>query len=127
MNDDALDRIAAVSKKAGLYRDDIIRTRIRRNETSDVLKAATEQTLGPRQNDYGHPTVNLGVRTAALFAAYVQGMADPTNWTVVDVCNMMILVKVARLQQDPNNPHFDSLVDIAGYASSAWRGQDASR
>lgn len=94
---------------------------------NDVLATAAEQTLGPRQGNYGHPFVNLGVRTASLFAAYVQGMNDPTNWTAVDVCNMMILVKVARLQQDPNNPHFDSLVDIAGYASSAWRGQDASR
>lgn len=94
---------------------------------SEVLAAAAEQTLGPRQSDYGHPSINLGVRTAELFAAYVQGMYDPYVWTTVDVCNMMILVKIARLQQDPDNPHFDSLVDIAGYASSAWRGQDASR
>lgn len=88
---------------------------------SEVLEAAAAQTLGPRQDNYGHPKINLGVRTAALFAAYVQGMNDPTVWTATDVCNMMILVKVARLQQDPDNPHFDSLVDIAGYASSAWR------
>jgi len=94
---------------------------------SDVLRAAEEQTLGPRQNDYGHPSVNLGLRTAALFEAYVKGMNDPEVWTAVDVCNMMILVKVARLQEDPLNPHFDSLVDIAGYASSAWRSYDASR
>jgi hypothetical protein len=90
---------------------------------SEVLDAAKAQTLGPRQNDYGHPTVNLGVRTAALFAAYVQGMKDPCTWTATDVCNMMVLLKVARLQQDPDNPHFDSLVDIAGYASSAWRAK----
>ena len=87
---------------------------------SDVLNAALEQTLGPRQADYGHPAVNLGVRTAALFSAYVQGMADPHEWTTVDVCNMMILLKVARLQERPDEPHFDSLVDIAGYASAAW-------
>jgi len=91
---------------------------------SDVLKAAAEQTLGARQDDYGHPFRNLGIRTAALFAAYVQGMHDPEVWTATDVCNMMILVKVARLQEDPFNPHFDSLVDIAGYASSAWRAKD---
>jgi hypothetical protein len=94
---------------------------------SDVLDSAKQQTLGPRQGDYGHPFVNLGVRTASLFEAYVQGMSDPTIWTAVDVCNMMILLKVARLQQDPTNPHFDSLVDIAGYASSAWRAQDSER
>jgi hypothetical protein len=88
---------------------------------SDVLDAAKNQTLGPRQSDYGHPTTNLGVRTAALFAAYVQGMNDPNAWTATDVCNVMILLKIARLQNNPNDPHFDSLVDIAGYASSAWR------
>jgi hypothetical protein len=94
---------------------------------SDVLEAAAQQTLGPRQSDYGHPFTNLGIRTAALFQAYVQGMNDPEVWTAVDVCNMMILLKVARLQEDPMNPHFDSLVDIAGYASSAWRAQDIDR
>ena len=88
---------------------------------SDVLQSAADQTLGPRQADYGHPSINLGVRTAGLFAAYVQGMNDPNVWTATDVCNIMILLKVARLQQGPHDPHFDSLVDIAGYASSAWR------
>jgi hypothetical protein len=87
----------------------------------DVLKSAAAQTFGPRQSDYGHPSINLGVRTANLFAAYVDGMEDPSVWTATDVCNMMILVKVARLQQTPGDPHFDSLVDIAGYASAAWR------
>jgi hypothetical protein len=94
---------------------------------SEILDSASQQTQGPRQGDYGHPIINLGVRTAGLFEAYVKGMADPNVWTAVDVCNMMILVKVARLQQDPTNPHFDSLVDIAGYADSAWRAQDAGR
>lgn len=88
---------------------------------SEVLDAAKKQTLGPRQADYGHPRINLGDRTASLFAAYVGGMYDPMNWTATDVCNIMILLKIARLQENPAEPHFDSLVDIAGYASSAWR------
>ena len=88
---------------------------------SEVLESAAQQTLGPRQHDYGHPRVNLGERTASLFAAYVSNMADPHVWTATDVCNMMILLKIARLQQSPGEPHFDSLVDIAGYASAAWR------
>ena len=87
---------------------------------SRVLDEARAQTEGPRQANYGHPSVNLGDRTAGLFQAYVSNMADPTVWTATDVCNMMILVKVARLMQDPDRPHLDSLVDIAGYASSAW-------
>jgi hypothetical protein len=93
---------------------------------SKILDDAKAHTQGPRQSDYGPPWLNLGVRTANLFAAYVQGMGDPNVWTATDVCNMMILVKVARLQQDPANPHFDSLVDIAGYASSAWEAAHGS-
>jgi hypothetical protein len=85
-----------------------------------VLDAAATHTQGERQHDYGPPRVNLGERTAALFAAYVSGMPDPSSWTATDVCNMMILLKVARLQERPHQPHFDSLVDIAGYASAAW-------
>jgi hypothetical protein len=54
-------------------------------------------------------------------------MDNPSVWTAVDVCNMMVLLKVARLQQTPDNPHYDSLVDIAGYAASAWRAQDIER
>lgn len=90
------------------------------NDLPQVLAIAAASTTGERQSDYGHPRVNLGERTAALFAAYVQGMPDPTSWTATDVSNMMILLKVARLQQAPWQPHFDSLVDIAGYASAAW-------
>ena len=93
---------------------------------AEVLDTARSHTLGPRRSDYGHASVNLGVRTAALFAAYVQGMADPTSWTATDVCNMMMLVKIARLQQNPSAPTFDSLVDIAGYASSAWEAHHGS-
>ena len=85
-----------------------------------VLDAAAAHTTGERQHDYGPPRVNLGERTAALFAAYASGMDDPAVWTATDVCNMMILLKVARLQERPHEPHFDSLVDIAGYASAAW-------
>ena len=94
---------------------------------SDVLGAARANTLGPRQDNYGHPYINLGERTAALFAAYVSNMRDPLDWTATDVCNMMILVKIARLQHNPYEPHFASLVDIAGYADSAWRAKDLDR
>jgi hypothetical protein len=85
----------------------------------NVLDSAIQHTVGPRHRDYGPARINLGERTADLFSAYVRNMAT-TEFTATDVCNLMILVKVARLQEHPDNPHFDSLVDIAGYASSAW-------
>jgi hypothetical protein len=84
-----------------------------------VLNAAAQHTKGARQADYGHPRVNLDERTADLFSAYVRNM-NGRGFTATDVCNLMILVKVARLMENPGRPHFDSLVDIAGYASSAW-------
>lgn len=83
-----------------------------------VLRAALSVTAGDRQSRYGHPSVNLGARTAALMQAYVSNMPNPERWTATDVCNVMILLKIARLQESPTD--FDSLVDIAGYASSAW-------
>lgn len=86
---------------------------------SDVLNEALRVTQGDRLDRYGHPAVNLGERTASLMQAYVTNMPDPTSWNATDVCNMMILVKIARLQMTPDD--FDSLVDIAGYASAAWR------
>jgi hypothetical protein len=84
-----------------------------------VLDAAAGHTKGDRHLNYGHAAINLGERTADLFTAYVKNMANH-RFTATDVCNLMILVKVARLQENPAFPHFDSLVDIAGYASSAW-------
>jgi hypothetical protein len=84
-----------------------------------VLGAAAAHTEGARHADYGPASVNLGERTADLFSAYVRNM-NGRSFTATDVCNLMILVKVARLMENPAVPHFDSLVDIAGYASSAW-------
>ena len=93
------------------------------NDAPPVLQAASEHTKGLRHSDYGPAAINLGERTADLFSAYVRNMVT-SEFTATDVCNLMILVKVARLMENPTVPHFDSLVDIAGYASSAW---EASR
>lgn len=41
-----------------------------------------------------------------------------TALTGTDVCNMMILLKIARIME---NPHIkDNWADIAGYAGAAW-------
>ena len=84
-----------------------------------VLEAAASHTVGPRHDDYGHSAINIGERTADLFSAYVRNM-NGRGFTATDVCSLMILLKVARLMEHPSRPHFDSLVDIAGYASTAW-------
>ena len=89
--------------------------------SSEVLATAAEFTSVERAGSYGHPRVNLGERTASMMTAYLSdlGLSRPLN--IADVCNLMIIVKMARLQENPE--HFDSLVDIAGYASAAWVGR----
>jgi len=88
---------------------------------SEVLLTALEATTGDRQDRYGHPAVNLGERTADLFSAYVRNMPS-VEFGATDVAALMILLKLARLQETPDD--FDSLVDIAGYAAAAWRSAE---
>lgn len=74
----------------------------------------TQQLLTERCSQYGPPAVNLGERTARLFTAYLKDLGITRDIDGRDVANLMILLKVARLQHDPNQP--DSWDDIAGYA-----------
>ena len=72
-----------------------------------VADKAKEVIAGDREKCYGHPTRNMEV-IAELWSAYLSDTLTPS-----DVCNMMILLKVARLKNTPN--HEDSMVDIIGY------------
>lgn len=72
-----------------------------------ILEAA-EKAVNERHLAYGSPARNFK-RIADLWAAYLGHEVSMT-----DVANLMILVKIARLQETP--AHTDSLVDIAGYA-----------
>lgn len=67
---------------------------------------------------YGSPTLNLDNRTALLWEAYLQGRRGVDFITGVDVCNMMILLKIARTMETPEVK--DHWADIAGYAGAAW-------
>lgn len=81
----------------------------------DLLREALRITTGDRRTTYGHASDNLG-RTAALMTAYLQGLERPLN--AADVAALMICVKLARLHVSPGD--YDTLLDIAGYASAAW-------
>ena len=81
----------------------------------DLLREALEITTGARASHYGHASDNLG-RTARLLDAYLDGLDRPL--TAGDVAAILILVKLARLHKSPD--HYDSLLDVAGYASAAW-------
>jgi hypothetical protein len=90
---------------------------------SDLLKEVSEIVAGARNRDYGPPSVNLDMRTAQLWAAYLRlthpnGGFNYPNINGVDVCNMMILLKMARTIEDQTVK--DNYADIAGYAAAAW-------
>lgn len=76
-----------------------------------VLRQAEEAVSRSREADHGAPEDSFR-RIAGLWAAYL-GHA----LTGHDVAMLMVLLKVARAQDNPT--HVDSLVDIAGYAACA--------
>ena len=89
---------------------------IQRGEPSpgeSILEEAQRLIHGPRNKNYGHPRDNFR-DTAALFSGYL-GM----EITDIDVANLMILLKVARVKG--TGYHRDSFTDIAGYAGCVER------
>jgi hypothetical protein len=90
---------------------------------SDLLNEVAEVISGARNRNYGPPRVNLDERTASLWNTYIGLLGNEEDWTFslldgVDVCNMMILVKMARIIEDRH--HKDNYADMAGYAAAAW-------
>lgn len=85
------------------------------DNTKSILDIAKEIIYGDREKTCGDPAINL-----KLIAAYWSNHLSSkyklkVTLTVDDVCGMMILLKQARLANDPN--HKDSLVDLCGYAA----------
>lgn len=82
---------------------------------AQCLDTAKLIVLGDRENQYGSPQ-DCFDRIAALWDVYLEGAAGGRpQITPADVAAMMVLVKVARLVSSPS--HWDSWVDIAGYAA----------
>jgi hypothetical protein len=83
------------------------------NGNKSVLEEAKTIIYGDREKTYGHPSKNL--RTiASMWNAYLKSVGD-RELTAQDVSVMMVLLKSARLANDPS--HRDSVVDICGYAA----------
>lgn len=78
---------------------------------SKCLQEAEKIVCNDRENIYGSPGDNFEM-IARLWKAYL-------DWPVTadDVANMMILLKVARIETGEFN--VDNYVDIAGYAACA--------
>lgn len=72
-----------------------------------IAEEAHNIIYGDRESTYGEPDKNLKV-IAGLWSAYLG-----TEITATQVCDLMVLLKVARLKNSPG--HRDSKVDIVGY------------
>lgn len=79
----------------------------RRGVMQNIEQEAREIIYGDREKTYGHPAKNIE-HIAALWSAYTS-----TTITADQVCDMMVLLKLARLKNNPT--HRDSLVDMIGY------------
>ena len=78
-----------------------------------VLKEANKIIYGDREKTYGKPSKNLDT-IAQMWNAYISAR-EAKVLNAKDVAAMMILLKTARLANDPS--HRDSVVDICGYAA----------
>ncbi len=76
------------------------------NERSKVLEEAINLINGDREKDYGAPSKNFQT-IADMWSAYL-GYGVSAR----DVCNMMALLKIARLK---NGQSRDSSLDGAAY------------
>lgn len=80
-----------------------------------VLQDAANIVDKDREQTYGDPGRN--VRTiAALWTEWLRArgaLAEGANVSTDDVCAMMVMLKLARLANDPT--HRDSQVDACGY------------
>lgn len=79
-----------------------------------ILKEANTIIYGDREKTYGHPAKNLKT-IAKMWNAYLEAKTSKGELTAKDVATMMVILKTARLANDPS--HRDSLVDICGYAA----------
>ena len=80
----------------------------------ELLEAATA-AVGDRGLNYGTPEDNFR-RIADLWNIHIANRREPAApLSAADVAQMMVLMKIARLQNHPG--HLDSWIDIAGYAA----------
>lgn len=82
------------------------------SKREEILETAKEYVTRDRNKQYGDPEDNFA-EIAALWSTYT-GYAFKSD----DVAVMMILLKIARIKNDPRTK--DNWVDIAGYAACGY-------
>jgi|ETNvirnome_2_130_1030620.scaffolds.fasta_scaffold04981_4 hypothetical protein len=84
----------------------------------DILDEAKRLVTGKRAKSYGSIEKNFNIDIATLWETWLTARHGEnmkvSSLDGFDVAMMMVMVKVARLAQNPS--HIDSIVDIAGYA-----------
>ena len=93
------------------------------NPPQNLLQEAEQIIYGDREKTYGTPGKNLQAIADFWTVHLRHKYIIDGEVTMDDVCQMMILVKQARLINDPT--HHDSQVDIAGYIALQERVQAA--
>ena len=83
-----------------------------KNLRAELLRHAEQLVNNDRNTTYDDPTVDFA-RIAAFWSAYL-GLEVALH----DVAALMALLKLARIQG--NAGHYDSWVDLAGYAACGW-------
>lgn len=80
-----------------------------------VLQKAHDTIYGERESTYGDPSKNLKV-IAKYWSTHLSAVfGEDFELNINDVCSMMVLVKQARLINEPN--HIDSEIDVCGYTA----------
>lgn len=81
-----------------------------------ILEEAGHLVDGPREAHYGHPADDFGSVTRAAYELGIDpvGFSGDARNRALHHALYMVLVKIQRLVQTPG--HYDSIVDIAGYA-----------
>lgn len=82
-----------------------------------ALQLAHEIVHGDREKTYGSPDKNLNTIAQYWSIHLSASLGEKVTLTALDVCSMMILLKQARLANNPT--HRDSMIDTAGYVELA--------
>lgn len=92
----------------------------------NILEEAQHVIYGEREQTYGDPGKNIRI-IADYWNTYLisKGFDFLEGLDYDDVCNMMVLLKVARLANTPM--HRDSLVDVCGYLALSERIKNANQ
>lgn len=79
-----------------------------------MLQQAHDIIHGARQADYGDKLQNFSQIAMIWQGILAPKLGETATITAEDVALCMIGVKMARLSKSPD--HFDSILDVAGYA-----------